>query len=425
MATAVWQGGVTAVAQHATGSIDTYDAASTYTVTIGGYPVSVAGDTDVATTAANLVTALNASTNPYFAAITWDVPSGSTVGATADTAGMPFTAALTVSGGTGTVTDFSDTTACTGPHHADAGDNWSTGVVPAASDDVVVEGGPSILYGLDGFSATALGRVEVRQAYTGKIGLEASGFATSLDGETVDGSLPEYRDVYLEVTADEIVIGEHIGPGTPTGSARIAVEQKKAGASVLDVVDTGTSSVFDRPAVRYIAGNAAADVVIRSAPSGVGIAVEPGETATVGDVYVADTSTTSNCYIGPGTTLTQYEQAGGISTISAAATITTVNVLGGTLRIVGYDYLITSLNVYGGETTDTHENTGGAEWTTINCYGGELALPLSTAGTARAFTTANLYGGQLEADWSAVSGTVAIPTDDKVTALRSVEVTAL
>lgn len=424
MATAVWQGGVEAVAQVSTGSVDTFDGASTYTVTMGGYAVSVVGTTDVATTATNLRAALNASTNPYFAAVTWSGATGDITG-TADVAGAPFLAALTVTGGTGTVTDFSDTTACTGPHHADAADNWSTGAVPASSDDVVIEGGPSILYGLDGFSATALGRVEVRQGFTAKVGLEPSGFATSLDGETVLSSIPEYRDAYLEVTADEIVIGEHIGPGSPSGSARIAIEQKKAGTSTLDVVNVGTSAVFNRPAVRYLAANASADVIIRSAPSGVGIAVEPGETATVGDVYVVDTSTTSNAYIGPGTTLTTYKQAGGISTLSAAATITSVDVLGGTLRIVGYDYLITTLNVYDGTVIDSHENTGGAEWTTINAFGGTLELPLSTAGTARAFTTANLYAGRLEVDWSAVSGTVAIPNDAKVSALRAVEVTEL
>lgn len=75
--------------------------------------------------------------------------------------------------------------------------------------------------------------------------------------------------------------------------------------------------------------------------------------------------------------------------------------------------------------TDTHENTGGAEWVTINCYGGELSLPLSSAGTARAFTNAYMYGGTLEADWSGVSGTVSIPTDAKITSLRSVSVTTL
>jgi len=425
MATVVWQGGTTAVSQVSTGSVDSYDAASTYTVTIGGYTVSVPGTTDVAGTAGALVTALQAASNPYFAAIIWTNPTAGDVTATAEIAGVPFLAALSVSGGTGTVTDLSDDVACTGPNHADEADNWSGGALPGAADDVIIESGPSILYGLDGFSATALGRLEVRQAYTGKIGLESAGFSTSLDGETVDGSLPEYRDVYLQVTADEIVIGEHIGPGTPTGSARVAIEQKKAGTSVLDVVDTGTSSVFDRPAVRYLASHASADVIIRSAPSGVGIAVEPGETATVGNVYVVDTSTTSNCYIGSGVTLTEYEQSGGINTIAAAATITAVSALGGTLRIVGYDYAITTINVYGGEVTDTHENTGGAEWVTINCYGGELSLPLSSAGTARAFTNAYLYGGTLEADWSGVSGAVSIPTDAKITSLRSVSVTTL
>lgn len=424
MATAVWQGGVEAVAQVSTGSIDTFDATTTYTVTIGGYAVSVLGDTNTSTTATNLRAALNASTNPYFEAITWSGTTGDITG-TADTAGAPFLAALTVSGGTGTVTDFSDTTACTGPHHANAGDNWSTGVVPASSDDVVIEGGPSILYGLDGFSATALGRVEVRQGFTAKIGLEASGFATSLDGETVLSSIPEYRDAYLEVTADEIVIGEHIGPGSPSGSARIAISQQKAGASTLDVVNTGTSAVFNRPAVRYLASNASADIIIRTAPSGVGVAVEPGETATVGDVYVVDTSTQSNCYIGPGCTWTSYKQAGGVSSVSAAATVTSIDCLGGTLRVFGYDFLVTTLNIYGGTVIDTHENTGGAEWTTINVFGGTVELPLSTAGTARAFTTANLYAGRLAADWSGVSGTVSIPTDAKVTSDRAVEVTAI
>jgi len=424
MATVVWQGGAAAVAQVSTGSVDSYDAASTYTVTIGGYLVSVVGDTDVATTATNLRAALNASTNPYFAAITWSGSTGDITG-TGDTAGAPFLAVLSVASGTGTITDFSDTTACTGPHHANVGVNWSSGGIPTTSDDVVIEGGPSILYELDAITAVALGRVEVRQAFVSKVGLEPSGFATSLDGETVVNTIPEYRGAYFELTADEIVIGEHIGPGTPSGSARICIDQKKAGASTLDVVNTGTSSVFDRPAVRYLAANASADIVIRSAPSGVGVAVEPGETSTIGDVFVVDTSTTSNCYIGPGTTLTQYEQSGGVSTISAAATITTLNCLGGTLRIVGYDYLITTLNVYGGDVTDTHENTAGAEWTTISMYGGALSLPLSTAGTARAFTTANLYGGALDADWSGVSGTVSIPTDAKITSLRSVEVTQL
>lgn len=425
MATVKWRGGVVAVAQVSAGSIDTFDAASTYTVTIGGYAISVAGDTNTATTAANLVSALNGSTHPYFAAVTWAVPSGSTVRGTGDVAGAPFLAALTVTGGTGTVTDFADTTACTGPHHASAAANWSGGALPASADLVIVDSGPSILYGLDAFSATALARVSVRQGFTSKIGLEASQFATSLDGETTDSEVPEYRDSYLEITADEVVVGEHIGPGSPSGSPRVCLDQKKAGASVLDVLNTSTTAVNSRPAVRYKAAHASADVLVKFAPGGVGVAVEPGDTSTVGDVWVGDDSTASALYLGEGVTVTTVEVHGGQSRLAAAATVTSVTCNGGELEITGYDYLITTLNVHGGTVTDTHENTGGAEWTTINLYGGKLLLPLASADTARAYTTLNLYAGRVEADWSGISGTEAVPDVATSPPRRAVEVSIL
>jgi len=400
MAIIKWQGGVTAVAQVDSGSIDTYDAASTYTVTIGDFSVSVAGDTDVATTGGNLVTALNAETHPFFAAITWS--GTSTITATADTAGAPFSAALTVSGGTGTVTDFSSGTACTGPHHADALDNWAGGALPTTSDDVVIDAGPSILYGLTAISAVALGRAEIRQSFTGLIGLEKSAFATSLDGATTSDSAPEYRGCYLELTADEIVIGEHVGPGAPAGSARLCIEQKKAGASILDVQNTASTAINSRPAVRYLAANASADVLVQRAPAGVGIAQEADETATVGDVTVSDETTASAVFVGHGTTLTTYSQYGGLNVLSAAATITTVNTWGGQLDIVGYDYLITTLNVYRGEINDQHINTGANEWTTINLLGGTLSLP--SVGS-RTYTTLNLDTGRIEADYDDLTGT--------------------
>jgi hypothetical protein len=422
MAIIKWQGGVEAVVQVDSATIDTHDAASTYTVTIGDYAISAVGDTDVATTAANLVASLNASTHPYFAAVTWSVPSGSTVLATADAAGVPFLAALSVSGGTGTVTDFSTTTACTGPHHANAVDNWAGGALPSASDEVVIDAGPSILYELDAITSTALARASVAQSFAGKVGLEVSAFATSLDGETLDTDVPEYRGSYLELTADEIVIGEHIGPGSPTGATRIAIEQKKAGASVLDVRNTSATSVNSRPTVRYLAAHASADVVIGFAPGGVGVGVEADETATIGDVTISDTSTASSVYLGPGVTLTTWDSYGGISRIAAAATITAVTVFGGELELTGYDYLITALNVYGGRVTDTHVVTGGADWTTITVYGGELILPYVTA---RTYTNLHLYGGRVEADWNGVSGTENIGTQTGTSNRRSVEVTDL
>tara|TARA_R110000803_G_scaffold107227_2_gene175374 strand:- start:954 stop:2216 length:1263 start_codon:yes stop_codon:yes gene_type:complete len=420
MAIIKWQGGVEAVAQIDNGSIDSYDAASTYTVTIGDYSVSVVGNTDVATTAGNLVTALLASTHPFFAAITW---SGTgTITATADVAGAPFLAVLSVAGGTGTITDFAAGTACTGPHHTDAVDNWAGGALPTGSDDVVIDAGPSILYGLTAISATALGRATVKQSYTGLIGLEPSAFATSLDGATTDADAPEYRATYLELTADEIVIGAHNGPGSPSGSARVCIEQKKAGASVLDVQNTASTAINSRPAVRYLAAHASADIIITAAPAGVGVAVEAAETATVGDVTVSDDSTGSAVYIGAGTTLTNYLQHGGLNVLAAAATVTAVIVRGGELRIVGYDYLITTMTIYGGEIDDNHVNTAAAEWVTINAYGGTLKLPNNSA---RAYTTLNLYGGRIEGDWSVLTGTEIVPDQVGTASRRAIEITDL
>jgi len=424
MATVHWRGGVVAVAQVDTGEITAFDAASTYTVTIGGYDISVAGTTDAATTAAALVSALNLSTHPYFAAVTWSVPSGAEVRGTGDVAGVPFAAALTVTGGTGTVSDFSTTTACTGPHHVNAADNWSGGALPGAADDAVVDGGPSLLYGLTALTSIALNALEVRQSFTGNIGLDVIEFATSVDGATGNPSVREYRATHLEVQADEIVIGEYVGPDTPAGAARLCIEQKKAGASLLDVRDTATTTLNARPAVRYLAAHASADVVVHAAPGGVGIAVEAGETSTVGDVHVAGDDAGTSVFVGQGTTLTSFEQIGGASRLAAAATVASIVCHGGTLAITGYDYLVTALDVHGGTVTDAHDNTGGDEWTTINVYGGTLVLP-RTSDAARAYTTLNLYLGRVEGDVAALSGTEVLATTGAVTPRRAIDVTAL
>jgi hypothetical protein len=197
MATLYWRGDATAVAGVETGSVDTVSGTpsdSTYTVTIGGVAIDEVGDTDVATTATNLRATLNASTHPYFAAITWSGSAGDIIG-TADTAGVPFIAALTVAGGTGTVTDFVETTASAGPSDWSTGENWvnaatgATGTIPASADDVVIENSTnSIVYGLDQ-NAVALDSLEIRLSFTGKIG---GGWPDSrLDQGRVPGRLPQ------------------------------------------------------------------------------------------------------------------------------------------------------------------------------------------------------------------------------------------
>jgi hypothetical protein len=102
MATVYWTGGATAVAQVDTVSVTGMHgtpASTTYVLTVGSSPytttVSVAGDTDAATTEAALATAWNAATHPYCTGVTAD-SSGADVTLTADDAGLPFTVAASV-----------------------------------------------------------------------------------------------------------------------------------------------------------------------------------------------------------------------------------------------------------------------------------------------------------------------------------------
>src|SRR5688572_27600083 len=131
MADIVFCGDAPEVAAVKTGTLDTYDAASTYTVTIGGKSISTVGTGGTTSTTATALRALlNAATAPpEFLAITWSGATNAIIG-TSDTAGVDFVAVLSVSGGTGTVTDFSVTTANSGPNAVVASNfkDASTGV---------------------------------------------------------------------------------------------------------------------------------------------------------------------------------------------------------------------------------------------------------------------------------------------------------
>src|SRR4051794_17110503 len=97
----LWTGNAVAVAQVVTVQVTAYDASTTYSVTIAGKRVGVAGDPDADTPGAALGGAPAASPTRDFKKAPWPVPTDPTPG-TATTAGVPFTATSSVSGGTGT-----------------------------------------------------------------------------------------------------------------------------------------------------------------------------------------------------------------------------------------------------------------------------------------------------------------------------------
>mgnify|MGYP001577786689 CR=1 FL=1 len=394
MATNYWKGGATAVAQISTVQITAYDAATTYKVTIGGVVVSVVGSGGTPTTVATaLAAALNASTHPYFEAVTW-TSATDTVTGTAATAGVPFTATSSVSGGAGTIGAVATPTASSGPNDWSTAANWSLAAVPVNTDEVVLKDSSSnICWGL-AQSAVTLNSLRVDKTFTGRVGLAITQFATVSDGTTASTTAaPEYRSDYCAVgitSGGAVKIGENLSQSSAAGSTRLKFDFGTTDPVITILATASSSADTGLPAVRFKVVHASAKLYVRSAAGGVGVAVDaPGEVSTLSLIDITDTTTTTKVYMGPSVTLTTWRGDGGACVIGgAAATMTACTVSGGTLRIEG-DFTITTLTVNGGTVTDNHIKTGGNANTTIAHNGGTLdATGSAAARTWSAYTPA-------------------------------------
>jgi len=398
MATIYWLGTADAVAQITTGTVTAFDVTTTYIVTIGGHTVSVLGNTSTTQTATDLFTALAASTDPYFTAVTWTNPSADTITGTAVVAGVPFVATLTVSGGTGTVSGFSDSTVTSGPNDWSTAANWSAGSIPANGDDVVIDSSSvNISWGL-AQSGVTLDSLTIKKIFTGKIGLNSRAFATSIDAETEDATEVEYRQAYLNIKSDRWDIGENFGPSKPAGSQRIMMDVDANPGTIINIFDTSsTPSETGLPSIRILCNDATTDLFVRKAQGGVGIAVDAAdEVSSIRKVSISDNSTTSRMTLSSGVTVLNYDQKGGINVLDAAATITTVDVKGGTLTSEG-DYTVTTGTISGGTWVFNHTKTSGVEIATLTIDGG--TLDANQVNEARTITTLNLNnGGTVKAD---------------------------
>jgi len=391
MAKKYWLGTVDGVKQVSTCTVTAFDVATTYKLTVGVAPntrtVSAVGNTSTTVTATDLTAAWNASTNPYFTPVTAS-SVGAVITLTSDDGGLPFTVASSVTGGTGTISAISTTTTATGPNFWDNASNWSDGVVPVSTDDVIIaDSAINIMHGLDQ-SAVALTSLTIFKSYTGKIGLDYRAVATKPDGATTDATEAEYRGIYLKIGTAKLDIGENFAKGAPAGSARLLIDLGSVTASTVEIF--GTASASDstgRSAVRLKAAVATTDLFVRSAPGGVGLAAEiPGETSTVRDIVVNDQSGTSQVRIGEGTTLTNWKQNGGTNFLEkSSGTVTTLDMDGGTLTTEGV-FQITTANLRQG-TLNMNNTHGTASIVTLNHKGGTL----NTLGTgeSRTITTYN------------------------------------
>ncbi len=162
MASVIYYGGTTAVAQVWKGTITTTTTGHTYTVPLtdeagNTYTFSyalVGGDTTVTLAALSFLTAWNANTNPLVSAILASQNAGQVI-LTARTTGVPFYVGSP--GGTGTWSGTGNTTANAGPSDYNTAGNFSGGAVPSSGDSLYIDArasGSSILYGLDQSAVT-------------------------------------------------------------------------------------------------------------------------------------------------------------------------------------------------------------------------------------------------------------------------------
>lgn len=364
MATKTWEPKALAVAQVSTVQVTAFDVTTTYDLVVNGVTVaSTIGVTDADGTAAALAAAWEASTHPYTTGVT--ATSATDTVTLTGTAEIPFTVTSVDTGGAGTIGSVSETTAATGPHTLDEPINWSGEALPV-NDDVLVfrDSDSNVAWGLDGLSTTGH-LLQVNQSYTGLIGLDWRGVATSADGAVIDPDAVEYRPIYLQLDCARIEIGEHSGIADPGGSQRCMIDNDRGSASQTVIFNTNTTSTENgKPPVRLKAAHADADIDVRSGVVGLAVDV-PGETSTFGDVIVAAGQVIS----GDGVTLTNWTQNGGNNQINInVATLTLALVRGGSLVIDG-DQAITDLQISGsgrvvsnttGTITDvTHVNSGG------------------------------------------------------------------
>ena len=374
MATRRWCGAGQATPQVTTLTPGTVSVGSTFTVTINTKAVVVTATTTVvADVTALLVAALAASEYLEFQEITW-TDSTTHVTATGPGDGTPFTLTLTA-GGTGSPTfNQSTTTAAASPNHWSVAANWRENSVPVSSDDVIIDEGPDILFGIDQ-NAVDLTSLTITENFTGDIGLPRN---TNMQDPA--SGYPEYRQQRLKVGATTVTIN--------SPSRRIRLDLDTTQTSVT-VNGTGTPATAGESALDVVGTNASN--VLRVNKGDVGVAPYAGDTAQFPTVTVAfrtQRDGDSTVVLGSGiTAITSIEQSGGKVELNCG--VTTYTKEGGSLERFGAGAITTLYNRIG-ECLDAGTGT----ITTLHQAGTYKRTGLA----GLTITNATVYGGSVTRD---------------------------
>lgn len=293
------------IAQVSTVTITAYDVATTYTITINNKSVSVVGQGgSAATTAAALQQALSARTDYEFQEITFTNASG-VITMTANTAGKPFTAVATKSGGTGTIGAFTTTTANSGPNDASCAANYfnvttgTSGALPSTGDTLIFENlNISVQYGLTALAAIHLASTIFRNC-TGDFGLPQ-----------YNGQYWEYRPLFLQLYSDAVLFD--------CPQCQLANIDSLDKHTAFTSRSTGTSKQNNLEALLW-KGTHASNVFYADRGS-IGIAVLAGDVATIATLnqgYVDNPASDSRVRLGSGVTLADVNRIGGLLELNA------------------------------------------------------------------------------------------------------------
>jgi len=405
MAKVIWTGGAKAVKQVSTVTIAlTWADADYLTLTINGRDLVITIGTLVTVTqvAATVVEAFNgtaltdtsanaASAPPIADSGGQGIPefygivATSTLGVvtlTGGTLGKPFTMTSTpTTAGNGTAA-YAVGTAATGPNHADNGDNWDTGTIPADTNDIIFDdrGLDDVLYGLDQ-NGVSPASITITNGFVKYLGL----LETNADSSA--NKYPEYLETYLKYSnsVDATTCTLNVR-GEGTGSRRIKLDFG-TGQTVANISSNGQKQTGVLSPPLLIKGTHASNIV-NVMKGDVGIAFFDGDASTVATLTVGfetsvDNDSTVVC--GDGMTLTDIDQSGGSLTINDNTT--TIDMTGGTLVAMSGTHA--SLDCYGPSMFDLRAGT-----ITTGAVGISATLDFSNGLQARTVTNAlQLYPG--------------------------------
>lgn len=378
MSTRFWLGRVSPRAQVVTITVTGYDASTTYIVTIGVNRISVLGSGGTTTTVATaLTTALQDTQYQEFQEISWE-SSGAVITGTANTAGVPFTAVSSISGGAGTIGAVTTTVTNTSPNDIGDANNWSSATLPVTGDSIVVENGSAAMkWRLDTFAAADIASWITRASFTAPTALPTVNENGYVEYRPTTISLQTCTVLYLEQAANLGVGDQKFNVG--------------ANACALTVIGQGTGSIGEE--VLWFAGTSTSNT-IESDGGSIAIAALDSDTAGLTTLNATNQSTIRS---GIGTTFTTATAKLTNSTFDVRTAIATLTVDGAGSSLTCWGTMtVTTLSL----TSPCVYNSSGTI-TTLNLLAtdsgdaaGVGSIDFSQDRSARTITNAvNMYAG--------------------------------